>query len=35
MNVVVMVAATTRRLILSKGIFKRRRSIAGRFVSPK
>jgi hypothetical protein len=35
MNVVVMFAATTRRLILSKGIFKRRRRIAGRFVSPK
>jgi hypothetical protein len=35
MNVVVMFATATRRLILSKGIFKQRRSVVGRFVSPK
>jgi hypothetical protein len=35
MNVVVMFATTTRRLIHSKGIFKLRKSVVGRFVSPK
>jgi hypothetical protein len=35
MNVVIMFAATTRRLILSKGIFKQRKSVIGRFVNPK
>jgi hypothetical protein len=35
MNFVVTFAGTTRRLILPKGIFKQRRSVAGRFISPK
>jgi hypothetical protein len=35
MNVVVRFAAATRRLVLSKGIFKQRRSGVGRFTSPK
>ena len=35
MNVVVMFATTVRRLILSKGIFKQRKRVVGRFVSPK
>jgi hypothetical protein len=35
MNLVVMFAATTRRPILSKGIFKQRKSLVGRLISPK
>jgi hypothetical protein len=35
MNVVVMFAGTTPRLILPKGIFKQRRSVVERFTSPK
>jgi hypothetical protein len=34
-NLVVMFAATRRRLVLANGIFKQRRRILGRFVGPK
>jgi hypothetical protein len=35
MNLVVIFAATTRRPILLKGIFKQRQSLVGRLISPK
>jgi hypothetical protein len=34
-NVFIMFAGATRRLILPEGIFKKRRSVVGRFTSPK